>query len=155
MDEKIVTQVEQPKDGHADIDKIFDTLITTGRVELEREIFPGFTVKVRPLNTSEQLFAESKLAIANNPDMPRDVVQRARMLSILSDATIAINGKPIISSEFPDEMNAERRRAMNTNYMKLPPDMIDQVFALYLEAVGQQNRIYSDGKGLKEGVSNF
>ena len=41
----------------SDIDMVFDEIISKGVIEREKEIFAGFKVKMRPLNTSELLAA--------------------------------------------------------------------------------------------------
>ena len=75
-----------------DLFKIFDNFIKPGVVVEEKEVVNGMKIKLRVLNISEQLEAES---IISTERVPADVVAKVRGASILSQAILSINGSDI------------------------------------------------------------
>lgn len=140
-----------------DLDAIFDVLIEKGRVELEKEVFPGFTVKLKSLSTAELLSAESMVGFANDPNVARDIVQKARQVSTLSRAILAINGSDIelVGPEIKDIDNTIRRQALHERLMRLPPNRIDDIYAFYLDCVRQEEKLYLDFGKVTDGVNAF
>ncbi len=118
-----------------EFESFFDNLITKGYIEKEREILKGFTVKVRPLNSDEQIGAES-ITIANNPYVPRDTIEKIRVISMLSKAIVSVNGVAIEGKE--------ARKKLHEKLLSLPTHINDDLYALYVDCIEEQRKLYMD-----------
>jgi len=135
----------------SDLDAIFDALILKGTLEMEETIFPGFLLKVKPLDAAETLAAESAITFV---DSARDIVFRARMVSVLARATISINSNPIELPNLDEKENDTRRRELHIKFMKLPPNRVEDCYSFYRRVQIKQDEIYS-APVIAEQVKNF
>lgn len=136
----------------SDLSMIFDNFIKTGNVEKEKEVVPGFKVRLKVLNTGELLVAES---IMNTNSAPADIVARVRAASILSQAIVSLNGSPIEREDLNKQDIRVRRTMLYTELLKMPAMAIHKAYEFYVECVNEQNRKYENiGETVKE-MQNF
>lgn len=132
---------------------LFSKLIDSGKVT--KDSFLGdvkFTMS--PLSTNEFLESES-IYLANFVHVPKDVIERARMISNLAYAITAINDILIHSSEEDGEKDSSIRQARARLYEKLsslPPYAIDILYKDYKEMVSEQSKVFSKAE---EMIENF
>ena len=143
---------KEKNDITKDLSMIFDNFIKSGVVENEREIVPGFKIRVKVLNTGELLVAES---IMNNSSAPADIVARVRAASILSQAILMLNGSPIEREDLSSEEVRIRRAMLYTELLKMPAMVIHKAYQFYIECVEEQNSKYSNIKETMEDIQNF
>jgi hypothetical protein len=137
-----------------DINNISDDFIKQGFPPQEKEIFPGFTVKLRPLSYNEMCRAESEIS-RQNPDVPPDVTVKLRCGKILSYAITEINGIPMEDKEVP-ERNMLRRIALYDRFMTGPTDLVQETYKFYLQTVEAENAYYRKPiREIEEGIENF
>lgn len=137
-----------------DLDNVFEQVITKGRIEEEKEVFEGFKVKMHPLNQRDLISAET-VFLSSLDRIPRDVIQKTRMVSIATKATISVNGVEIEQEDMTREEKQERRESLYKKYMELSPDAIRKVFDFYLELVRKQEDIFNSSEEVKDGIENF
>jgi hypothetical protein len=137
-----------------DLINFFENFIKTGIVVKEKEITPGFSVKLKVLNTEELLIAESVLLNASGR-IPYETLQKVRGASILSQSILNLNGMAVEREDVSNEENAERRHLLYKQLLKMPSLIIQKTYEFYIEAYEEQNKIYSDSNGLVEKVENF
>jgi len=109
-------------------DELMAAAIEKGSPRKEATIMDGLKVELKVLNSSELMDAES-LAIAMNRNIPDDIVNKARMVSILASATTKINGV-----DMEREDSKEQREvvdAIRAKYGVLAPKIIDRMFGFY------------------------
>jgi hypothetical protein len=137
-----------------DINNIFDDFIKKGFQPQEKEIFPGITIKLKPLSYNEMAKAEAEIS-RQNPDVPADVTVKLRCGKILSYAMTELNGTPIEDKEAP-ENNMLRRIALYDRLMNGPTDLVQEAYRFYLETVRAENEYYRQPiKEIEEGIENF
>ena len=154
MGEKEVKEDKIVNEVSADIDLIFESILFSGHVEKEFNVSKGFKVKLKPLETGEILTAEA-IDIANVYNMPMDIIQRARKVSILSYATVSINGSLSKKDDLTEDQNRNRRKVIHKKYLELPPTIIDKMFDFYIEVVNAQGDLYKDVDTLGDKSENF
>ncbi|MCX8074098.1 MAG: hypothetical protein N2749_00730 [Clostridia bacterium] len=136
-----------------DLNIFFDNFIKTGEVVKEKEIAPNFKVKLRVLNTGELLAAETILKATN--DIPTDIVAKVRAASILSQAIISINDLDIEKNNATQEENNLRRINLYKQLLRMPAIIVQKTYALYIDAVQEQNSLYENLDETVEKVKNF
>lgn len=144
--------MEENKHNNSDLSMIFENFIKTGRVEKEKEIVKGFTIRLKVLNTGELLIAES---IMNSNSAPADIVARVRAASILSQALITLNGSKIERDDFTKEEIRIRRSLLYTELLKMPAMVIQKTYKFYIDCVEEQNSKYQDIPAMMEEIENF
>lgn len=147
--------MENAKDFNTmeDLNLFFDNFIKQGEVVKEKEVVNGFKIKLKVLNTEELLSAETVMYSAKN--IPVDVVQKVRGASILSLAIISINGIPVEKEDAEKSENFQRRSNLYRQLLSLPAYVVQKSYEFYLEAVKEQNRIYSDVKEVEKKLKIF
>jgi hypothetical protein len=135
-----------------DLDNIFDTFIKEGSITKEKEIVPGFRIKLKVLSVGELLSAEAAI---NADMMPMDVVVRARSARILSVALVSINGVDIERPSDTKEVVLERRNACYRKLLDMAPIVIQKAYEYYIELVKEQTAYYEKDKKLVEETENF
>ena len=140
----------------------FKDFILKSKVYKEKEVAPGFSVRVRALSAEEIIEAESVVATLSDYLIVSDVAVRIRSCSILSYAVEKLGDNEIYTQEELDAVTKEakdmanlKRASMYNNLMKLPPLLLNKVYDLYLEAVKEQNELYSDPEKVGEKSKNF
>jgi hypothetical protein len=136
-----------------DLDLFFNDFIKKGQIEKEDEVVPGFKIKVKVLSAGELITAESVMRV--NPEIPPDIVQKARCASILSQATISINGSLIIKDKMTRKEIAMRQAHLYQRLLDMPAYVVQKAYELYLEAVLEQNKLYSNPEELSKKIENF
>lgn len=135
-----------------DLFNIFDGFVKKGTVVEEREVISGFKVKLKVLNVSELMEAES---IINIDRAPSDIVAKVRGASILSQAILTLNGNDIEKENLTKEEIRTRRFILYKQLLTLPAIVIQKIYSFYIECVKKQERYYSDfGKTVDE-MQNF
>ena len=149
---------EQKKDM-ASIYNFFEHFIKEGRVYKEKEVAPKFKVKLKALNSEEILKAESVVVNATSNTLLSDIAIRIRACAILSYAIVELNGESVYTE---DEMEGNDNKSMESKrvaiyqmLLKLPPQILTSLYDVYLEAVQEQNELYSDASKVKEATENF
>lgn len=137
---------------NSDLTMIFENFIKPGVVVEEKEVVPGFKVKLKPLNTEELLIAES---IMHNEKAPADIVARVRGASILSRAIISLNGASIERDDFSEEDTRLRRALLYKQLLQLPAIVIHKTYKFYIECVNKQQDLYMNPQEVIEKVENF
>lgn len=135
-----------------DFEQFFDNVITKGRIEKEREVVQGLTIRLRPLDADEQISAES-ISVASNLNMPIDTVEKIRAISMLSKAIIAVNGVKVFEEDDDSDIKSKKSEALYKKLLSLPSHVIDSIYVLYAECVGEQRNLYKDG--LQNKIENF
>jgi hypothetical protein len=132
----------------------FEGFLKEGVIIREKEVVPGFKVKLKVLNTEELLVAESILK-NQNPHIPSDVVIKVRAASILSQAILKLNDMDVEREDLSDSENELRRRALYKQVLRMPALVIQKTYEFYVEAVQEQNALYEEPKKLGEKIENF
>lgn len=145
-------QNQEKMDVTKDLSMIFENFIKTGVVEEEKEIVPGFKIRVKVLNTGELLIAES---IMNNSSAPADIVARVRAASILSQAILTLNGSPVEREDLSKEDIRVRRAMLYTELLKMPAMVIHKAYEFYIECVNKQNSKYDNISETMKDMQNF
>ena len=136
-----------------DLNLFFDNFIKSGEVIKEKEVAPGFVVKLRVLNTGELLSAETvMLSIENTPS---DIVAKVRAASILSQAIISINGINIEKSDMNPETIGARRLGLYRQLLKTPAIIVQKTYALYVDGAKDQVEHYDNFDETLEKIKNF
>lgn len=128
------------------LDKMFEEVLTSGTITGEVLIGP-LRLVLRPLTTREYLEADT-VYIATVVDIPKDIVNRVRVVSNLSYAIVSVNEQEITFSNGEEERKV--RSHLNDLLMKLSPSAIDMINDKYMELVKQQAEIYSKAGELTE-----
>ena len=136
-----------------DIANIFDNLIKDGVYSEEKEVLPGFKVKLRGLNTNEMFRAEAEIN-RQNPNIPVDITAKLRCAKILAYAIISLNGDLIADETMSEEMVLQRRLALYTQLVQCPPIFVIKTYEFYLDVVNKENHHY-DFKTIVEETENF
>ena len=151
---KEALQMSDTSTKSPDIENIFDAIIRDGYKAKEREVLPGFKVKLRPLSYNELSRAEAEIS-RHNPDVPQDITVKLRCAKILSAAIIAINGNLIDMPDQP-ETNEARRVYLYDRLVRMPTVHVQEAYQLYLEAVAEEADFYRKGSKLNaEDTANF
>lgn len=136
-----------------DITNIFDNLIRDGYYSEEKEVIPGFKVKLRGLSTNEMFRAEAEVN-EQNPNIPTDIVAKLRAAKMLAYAIISINGSLIEDSDMDKATVKARRAALYTQLVQSPPVFVTKTYEFYLEVVAKEYKHYSFDTIIKE-TKNF
>ena len=59
------------------------------------------------------------------------------------------------ASEDAKKSASYKRAAMYNNLLKLPPQLLEKIYAMYLEAVKEQNELYNNPQSIEEKSENF
>lgn len=142
--EEIAAETQKKKIEFAsmDLNTFFEGFIKQGRIAEEHDFGNGMTVSLRPLNMGELIEAEAIIR-NSNPDIPMDSMVKLRAASILSKAIIKIGGNLIEREDMDEEQIRMRRFTLYTQLIKMPPHLITQMYAFYLETVHKQDAFYS------------
>lgn len=135
-----------------DILNFFDNFLKPGVIIKEKEVVPGFKIKLKALNIEEMMIAESIIAADK---MPNDILFKVRGASTLSQAIISMNDILIEHDNKSDEENRIRRYELYKNILKMAPVLIQKIYEFYIEAVNEQNAIYNDPEKLGKDIENF
>lgn len=136
-----------------DLDLFFNDFIKRGDVCKEREIVPGFNIKVRVLSTGELISAEA--VMRTTPNFPMDVVQKVRCASILSQAIISINGMQVVKEGSSKEEEYSRRSNLYKRLLDMASYVVTKSYELYLEAVTEQSELYTNPEKVSKKIENF
>ena len=149
--------MENNKDNaiSTDIASLFDAIITQGSVTGEVTLGENLNIMLKVLDTGELLAAEAE-ATTNHPFMPDDIVSRGRIVSILTAATVSLNGIDIEQKHLTKEDNRVRKHTLFKKYMALPVYLVDEAYAKYKELQEKQKNIYTKPVNeLQEDIENF
>lgn len=135
-----------------DLQLLFDGFIKEGKVIEEKEVVPGFKVKLKVLDTGELLAAE---AIMSTSTAPVDIVARVRAASILSQAIIELNDSTIEKEGMTESDIRIRRALLYKQLLKLPAVVVQKSYSFYIDCVNKQNKIYENPKETLENLENF
>lgn len=120
-----------------DIISMFDTIISKGELHQDFQIADNLTLTLKVLNTGELLAAEAE-ATTNHPYFPMDIVNRGRIVSILTRATVAINGVDVTQTNLSKQENEARRNTLYRKIMQLPPEIVEKAHKDYMELQSKQ-----------------
>lgn len=137
-----------------ELSNFFENFLKEGIIIREKEVVPGFKVKLKVLNTEELLVAESILK-NQNPHIPADVVIKVRAASILSQAILKLNDMDVERDDLPEDTNELRRRALYKQVLRMPALVIQKTYEFYVEAVQEQNALYDNPEKLGKKIENF
>lgn len=138
--------------ANSDLSLLFENFLKPGIVIKEKEIVPGYTLKVKPLGTGELLMAE---AIMDSAKAPSDIVAKVRGASILSQAIISINGLEIEPEGKTAEEIRLRRIELYAQLLKTPPVIVHKSYQFYISCVEEQNKKYENLDEVTKEVENF
>lgn len=143
---------KKEEDLNSDLQFLFDGFIKEGKIVDEKEVVPGFKVKLKVLDTGELLIAES---IMSESTAPVDIVARVRAASILSQAIIELNGA-VIEKEGSSPQDIRIRRALlYKQLLKLPAIVVQKSYAFYIDCVKKQDKKYTDVQKTMDEIENF
>ena len=138
-----------------DIASLFDAIITKGSITGEVTLGDNLNILLKVLDTGELLAAEAE-ATTNHPFMPDDIVSRGRIVSILTAATVSLNGIEIEQDNLTKEENRIRKQTLFKKYMALPVYLVDKAYAKYKELQEKQQKVYTKPiEELEVDVENF
>ena len=138
-----------------DIASLFDAIITKGSITGEVTLGDNLNITLKVLDTGELLAAEAE-ATTNHPFMPDDIISRGRIVSILTAATVSLNGIEIEQAKLTKEENRARKQTLFKKYMGLPVHLVDKAYNKYKELQEKQREMYSKPVDeLQEGIKNF
>lgn len=138
-----------------DIASLFDAIITKGSITGEVTLGDNLNILLKVLDTGELLAAEAE-ATTNHPFMPDDIVSRGRIVSILTSATVSLNGIEIEQSNLSKEENRIRRQTLFKKYMALPTHLVDKAYTKYKELQEEQQKVYAKPiEELEADIENF
>ena len=140
--------------AESDLSLFFENFIKTGIVTKEREIVPGFKVKLKVLNIGELMSAET-ISFQMNSDFPVDVVLKLRSASVLSQAILSVNGIEILKDSNTKQENRSRQNLLYRQLLDMPAYVIQKTYELYIEAVEEQNNIYKTANSVGDKIENF
>ena len=129
------------------IERLFDDLLTKNYITDTVKV-GGMEFVIHPLSTAEFLEAET-VYIASVASVPRDVVDRVRLVSTLAYAIVSINGIAISDNS---TTGTDERSKVHTMLMKLPPAMIDTLHNKYKELVDTQSKVFEN---VDDKIENF
>ena len=135
-----------------DLFKIFDNFIKTGVVVEEKEVVNGMKIKLKVLNISEQLEAESSISTER---VAADVVAKVRGASILSQAILSINGSDIEKENLTKEEVRTRRFVLYKQLLSLPSIVIQKMYEFYIDCLKKQEDIYVNFDKTVDDIKNF
>lgn len=139
----------------SDIVSLFDAIITKGAITGDVTLGENLNITLKVLDTGQLLAAEAE-ATTNHPFMPEDIVSRGRIVSILTAATVYLNGIEIEQSSLSKEENRARKNTLFKKYMALPVYMIDKAYDKYKELQEEQKKIFSKPiDEIQEDIKNF
>lgn len=139
----------------SDIVSLFDAIITKGAITGDVTLGENLNITLKVLDTGQLLAAEAE-ATTNHPFMPDDIVSRGRIVSILTAATVHLNGIEIEQSSLSKEENRARKQTLFKKYMALPVYMIDKAYDKYKELQEEQKKIFSKPiDEIQEDIENF
>ncbi len=133
-----------------DVFALLDELITDGKITGEFEITPKLKVTLQTLSNEEVLEAES-VNFAIMEGIPKDVIDRVRIISTLAYATVAINNTTFITSNVSDTYS--NRDKLRDKYMKMPPAIADKIYLEYIALVNKVNNKIMKNVGTS--IQNF
>jgi len=132
------------------LDNIFDDFIKPGQIQEEKEIVPGFKIKVKPLNLQDLALSD----LVNGADMmPNDVLVKVKAAKVLSMAILAVNDKLIESDDENEE--SKLREALYKNLMKLPAIVVQKSYEFYLDISKKRDELFINSKEVSETLENF
>lgn len=138
-----------------DIASLFDAIITKGSITGEVTLGDNLNILLKVLDTGELLAAEAE-ATTNHPFMPDDIVSRGRIVSILTSATVSLNGIEIEQPNLTKEENRIRRQTLFKKYMALPTHLVDKAYTKYKELQEKQQKVYSKPiEEIEADIENF
>lgn len=140
------------EETNKDLLNIFDNFIKTGMVEDEKEVVPGFKIKVKVLNVQELLDAES---IMGAEQAPADVVAKVRGASILSQAIIRLNGADIEKESLNKQEIRVRRVILYKQLLSLPGIVVQKMYEFYIECLKRQEEKYVNFDETVDEIRNF
>lgn len=139
----------------SDIVSLFDEIITKGVITGDVTLGENLNITLKVLDMGELLAAEAE-ATTNHPFMPDDIVSRGRIISILTAATVHLNGIEIQQSSLTNEENRARRNTLFKKYMSLPVHLVDKAYDKYKELQQEQRDVYSKPiEDFQEDIKNF
>lgn len=139
----------------ADIISLFDEIITKGTITGDVTLGDNLKITLKVLDTGELLAAEAD-ATTNHPFFPADIVSRGRVVSILTSATVYLNGIEIEQPSLSKEENNARKKVLFKKYMALPVHQIDKAYDRYKELQEEQKKLFSKPmEEIKENIENF
>lgn len=139
----------------SDIISLFDAIITKGTITGEVNLGDNLNITLKVLDTGELLAAEAE-ATTNHPFMPDDIVSRGRIVSILTAATVSLNGIEIEQSSLSKEDNRLRKRTLFKKYMALPVHLVDKAHNKYKELQAKQEKMFTKSiDEIQEDIKNF
>lgn len=153
MEDKVLRKEVEDFKITDDLDLFFNDFIKKGIITREDEVVPGFKVKLKVLNTGELLSAESIMIMTQG--IPYDIVQKVRCASILSQAILTVNGIDVDKEDLSKEQLMERRRGLYSSLLDMPAYVIQKTYDIYIDAVKEQNRLYSSKEELGNSIENF
>jgi len=145
---------EETKKAPIDLENLFDNIIKDGFKSKEKEIVPGFKVKLRPLSYNELVKAEAEIS-RRNPDIPADVTVKLRCGKILAAAIISINGVLIEDDSDTIEGNTARRTYLYDKLVTGPAVILQDTYVYYINTVAEEEAFYRNDKETVEAVENF
>jgi hypothetical protein len=153
MNDKNIAEDAKDFEQTDDLDLFFNNFIKKGNVEDEKQIVPGFTIKLKALNTGELLTAESIMLMDRN--VPNDIVVKVRSASILSQAILSINGMSVDKEGWNKDEIAKRRSKLYRQLLSMSAYVIQKAYEAYIEIVDKQNHLYSNAEETVKNIENF
>jgi len=132
-----------------EIDLMFEELLLDTNISREVKLTPRFRMTLKTLNTQDVLNADT-LYIATVSGVPRDVVDRVRMVSTLLYSITAVNGKNLYGDD--EVKNRAARENLNKKLMSIPPAGIDILRAEYSSMIDAQTKLFEK---VEEKIENF
>ena len=139
MSENIGTNIKDTEE-FKNLSDFFDNFIKDGAVRKTKEVAPDFVVTVRALSVEEILNAELKVQKASEGITIKDIYVRIRACSILSIAIEQLGDKPVYTdaeiaglTEEDMKSRTNKQAALYLNLLKLPPQLIEKIYELYLD----------------------
>lgn len=139
----------------SDIISLFDDIITKGAITGDVTLGENLKITLKVLDMGELLAAEAD-ATTNHPFFPGDIVSRGRIISILTAATVCLNGIDIEQSNLSKEENKERKNMLFKKYMALPVHLVDKAYDKYKELQDKQKEVFNKPVNeLQKDIENF
>lgn len=138
-----------------DIISLFDEIITKGIITGDVVLGENLKITLKVLDMGELLAAEAD-ATTNHPFFPGDIVSRGRIISILTSATVRLNGIEIEQSKLSKEENKARKNILFKKYMELPVHLVDKAYDKYKELQDKQKEMFNKpAEEMQENIENF
>lgn len=131
------------------LDLIFENFIKPGEFTEEKEVVPGFKIKVKPLNMGDLAIADLVL----KEGMSMDTATKMRSAKILSKAILSLNGHKIEGDTEAEE--SAIRDALYKDILKLPVVVVQKAFEFYFEVSNKRDKFFTDPKQIEEAIENF